>query len=74
MRSASLRVWLVAIAYYAALLVVGIGAGMGTGVLMCRSRWSGTGVPYRYRGFAGCQVEAKPGRWLPETAYREVAP
>ncbi len=72
MKAIGAKALLLAVAYYAVLLAVCFGVGGGVAALTCRAHWQGTGISYRWRGFfSGCQVEVRPGRWLPESAYLE---
>lgn len=50
-------------------LVVSVAVGIGT--LHCWWSWSDSGMPTRYRPFAGCQVE-RHGHWFPASTIRET--
>lgn len=38
----------------------------------CSEKWKESGFKSKYNLFAGCQIETKPGRWIPEERYREI--
>lgn len=49
-----------------------VGATYGCNAWRCSSRWDGSGMKTSWGPMKGCQLEAKPGKWVPADRYRET--
>jgi hypothetical protein len=49
-----------------------MGVIYGDGALDCYGKTADIGFPHRYKLIGGCQIETRPGIWMPLDNYRVV--
>jgi len=64
--------WIVVTVMVAVIFAVVIGILAVAGAVKCSWRWGDSGMSHRFRPISGCQLETRPGRWIPADRFREL--
>lgn len=56
----------------AAFFGVFFGVAYKIGEVKCRERWRDSGMKSRFTLWTHCQIQTKPGVWIPADRYREI--